>query len=300
MTAPVLPAARSWSGEGTCALPADPPCTAKRHGTRAAYIVDRCRCPEARAANTAYAAARDRRNLQAKYGAAAPLTVRASETRAVLAHLEAAGWTRRRIAAESGLRREQLSRVVGGTYRPVESVRWATHHALLRLLDQPTPVAPGSLVDATGTWRRLHALVANGWPKTVLAGRLGLGRALQLRTDRVTVRNADKVRALYEELWAVEGPSAAARAMAERNGWLRPLWWDDELIDDPAYDPTVGAQDEVPASRWRKQERIREVARLTALGRSGQQIADQLGVTPRQVVRDRAETARLTEEVLSA
>lgn len=213
-------------------------CTAARHGTRGAYLAG-CRCPEARAANTAYARARARRNLQARYGAAPPLSVPVQQAVDIINALVARGWTRRRIGDISGIGRDRLSRITNGTRRPIRRVHWSTYTALRDLLDQPVPVAPGTLVDATGTWRRLEALIAIGWPKTTLARRLGVGRALQFPRDRVQARTAEKVRALYAELAWTPGPSDTARLYAKRHRFLTPSWWDDEALDDPAAQPDV-------------------------------------------------------------
>lgn len=100
----------------------------------------------------------------------------------------------------------------------------------------------GSLhVDATGTQRRLHALMANGWPRRALAAQLGRrsGCLFELLHDVVHIDTAEQVRALYEHLADTPGPSNSSRKRAQAKGWLSPLWWDDDTIDDPAYTPGV-------------------------------------------------------------
>ncbi len=261
------------------------PCTAPQHGSRGAYVAG-CRCPESRAANTAYAYARSRRLMHAQFGAAPPLTVPATQALAVLEQLLDAGWTRRRISDRTGLRRDRLARISGHTARPVRTVRYDTWKALVDLLPQPAPLAPGTLIDGTGTYRRLHALIANGWPKTTLAAELGVGRALQFRTDQVTARTAEKVRILYDRLNTTPGPSAAARAYGQRLGYLTPGWWDDDTIDNPAHNPVEAAAalpvvDEVAVQRAIAGERLtltpREkgevIARMLAAGHTRNQAA---------------------------
>lgn len=229
-------------------------CTASRHGTRAAYVAG-CRCPEAREANRRYAHERKHRTARAEFGAADPYTVPAARAVEEIARLRRNGWSLRRIEAATRIGRDHIQRILGRTSRPLKRVRWATYIALRDLADAP-PLAGGQLVDATGTWRRLHALIALGYPQTWLARELGLGRALQLNRERVTVRNAEKVAALYDRLSMTPGPSERTRVMAWRKGYLPPLAWDDEDLDDPDAWPGLRAQaddaDEVTVERFVK------------------------------------------------
>lgn len=100
-------------------------------------------------------------------------------------------------------------------------------------------------IDATGTIRRVRALAALGW-SLVEQGRVAGFDVTQMRRlcrGQKTVRRetADRVRALYDALsmrTPVESPSAGkTRAWAARNGWAKPLQWDDAVIDDPAAKP---------------------------------------------------------------
>lgn len=95
------------------------------------------------------------------------------------------------------------------------------------------------LVDATGTHRRLQALQANGWPRRTLAHRLGYmsGCLPPLLVDVVHVDTASRVRALYDALCDQEGPSRSSMLRAQAKGWLPPIWWDDDTIDDPTHNP---------------------------------------------------------------
>lgn len=111
-------------------------------------------------------------------------------------------------------------------------------------------------VDATGTRRRIAALIAIGYPMRELAGMLdwtrqGVGQFLT--RDVVHHRTAARVTALYQPLsgWPAElnpatghlRPTACtrARAMAARRGYLPPLCWEDVDIDDPAARPDIAA-----------------------------------------------------------
>lgn len=102
---------------------------------------------------------------------------------------------------------------------------------------------PAALVDATGTNRRIQALLALGWPLKVLAPRLGYdGRShpyklVKTPTGRVTRDMAVKVEKLYDLLSMTIGPSKRTSGRALRAGYLPPLAWDDEQLDNPAAKP---------------------------------------------------------------
>lgn len=97
-------------------------------------------------------------------------------------------------------------------------------------------------VDSTGTRRRLQALAVLSWPTRELAARLGVHPG-QVRHwlcgthPRVSVDTRSHVDALYRALAYTIGPSARARDYAVRCGWVSPLRWADDTIDDPAAQP---------------------------------------------------------------
>ena len=99
------------------------------------------------------------------------------------------------------------------------------------------------LIDATGTRRRIQALMRLGWTGQQIAERAGIPRGqssidtLVRRTKRVTVERAAAIAAVYDDLSMTLGESVVTRARAERNGWPPPLAWDDESIDDPDATP---------------------------------------------------------------
>lgn len=125
--------------------------------------------------------------------------------------------------------------------------------------------------DSVGTERRTQALVAAGWGYAAVAARMGCRpewvRQLT-RIDRsrgVLTRTADQVRWVYDELTALPPPTGRsatyARTVAARYGWLPPLAWDDNAIDDPAAQPATGGTgqvvDEVAIARALRGEQIR-------------------------------------------
>lgn len=158
-----------------------------------------------------------------------------------------------------------------------------------QILGQPAPRKP---VPGLATRRRLQALAAIGWDNTAIGNLVGVDHSAVAQWGRTALVKPDterRVHELYDRLWRTPGPSEQARRIAARKGYLPPLWWDDDRIGDPDYDPR---QDVVPLAQLRterKRERMAEVLRLHRSGLSLAQIAARLDVRPRQVSRDLAD-----------
>lgn len=159
-------------------------------------------------------------------------------------------------------------------------------------------LAAHAVVDATVTIRRLQALVTLGWSVTALGRRLNLscsnvhtlmgqGRVLEVKRRQVV--------ALYDEMWAQRpGPSGAAtRATryAANRGWVSPLAWDDDTIDDPHASPQgVSAE----ATRVSLTEQVTE---LIALGYSVTEIPARVGMPSLSAVANRIRNPELKAEL---
>jgi hypothetical protein len=162
-------------------------------------------------------------------------------------------------------------------------------------------------IDATGTRRRIRALVANGWTLEELGARLGgitpAAVSRLARWDVVLRSTADRVAALYIDLADTPGPSQKSARRARTRGWLPPMWWDDDTIDDPNYQPCTSESerphlydlDPVKVDRaivgevleLTRAERLEAVRRLrTDEHLDYHHIADRLRVGLRQVHRD--------------
>ena len=158
-------------------------------------------------------------------------------------------------------------------------------------------------VDATGSRRRLQALMRIGWTQTELAARLGVSwqEIYRIRQQVLLLpATAQKVAALYDELSMLPGPSKLTAQRSARKGWPPPLAFDDDTIDDPTVGPAVrtpGAPviDEIAVERamrgypthLRDTERAEVVRRLTAQDMTAPEIARRLGIAPRSVTRIR-------------
>lgn len=122
-----------------------------------------------------------------------------------------------------------------------------------------------SLIDSTGTLRRLRALCRVGWSRSEIADMLGVTtgnlQALISGRDFVYTRTAKAVMRVYDRRW--QGPpkpttprevakrTRAIRA-AERHGWDGPLAWDDgdgpHGIDNPAATPATASDQACPVA----------------------------------------------------
>lgn len=109
---------------------------------------------------------------------------------------------------------------------------------------------PQPAIDATGTRRRLQALIAVGWSMSAIAERSGYRDRANLhsimRAKTVKRDTAERIAAVYDHLWDQPPPehrphqraaASRSRRIAEQNGWPPPMAWDDEQIDDPSARP---------------------------------------------------------------
>jgi rubredoxin len=174
-----------------------------RHGTRAAYVKDRCRCPDCTAANTAASRAATRERI---YGRWHPY-VDAGPVREHIAVLRTAGIGVERIAQLAGLsvsHVRQLAELGRDGPPTTQRVRPSTAVRVLSIDIDDASRAPHSRVDATGTRRRLQALMATGWTVEHLAAELGRWpNTLQrsMTNASATARTAHEVASLYEQLF---------------------------------------------------------------------------------------------------
>src|SRR5690242_9038738 len=98
-------------------------------------------------------------------------------------------------------------------------------------------------LDATGTVRRLRALVACGWSFGHLSTEAGFTRRQWAwgisRQSVVTRDTAVRVKQMYERLWNLSPPCGTPRerasmvralTVARANRWAKPMEWDDSTI----------------------------------------------------------------------
>jgi hypothetical protein len=302
-------ARRTGSGEiRDCQHPGQP----HLHGTRTAYVKDQCRCADCRAANSAASRTAYRDRVLGRW---TPF-IDAGPVQAHIGTLREAGIGVAQIARLAGISSSHVRELVphSRTGRPpIQRVRPDTARRLLAIAVTDANRASQTHVEATGTRRRLRALLAIGWTHTALAAELcrtttSLTRSMTSET--VTARTARQVSDLYERLWDKPPHHAtdeeltainAARALAACRGWPPPLAWDDIDTDPSPYsDPPAPTDDldEIAIERAVAGDGLRlehltlaeqneVVRRLTERGKSIRDIADQLATTKRTVSRRR-------------
>ena len=203
---------------------------ADTHGTRSCYVQRKCRCEACAAANRRYESDRARINWADRLEHQWTTPDRAV---AHLNDLRAAGMGLRQVMAHTGISRTTLQEL-GIRHR----ISRATEARILAV--RPSP-ADGARVDGIGTARRLQALMAIGWSGAQLGDRLGWTTSnlwtMILGRGQVQVATARKVADLYDELWDQPGDRRRSVNLARRNGWVPPMAWDDDTIDDPAAQP---------------------------------------------------------------
>lgn len=286
-----------------------------QHGTHACYVLDRCRCLPCSIANANYEADRARARAEGKVA-----YVDARPAAAHLRALSAAGMGWKRAAAAAGVPESSVYPLLYGRRtrdggRPKTKARQALVDAILAV-PMPTldDLGAGTPVDSTGTRRRLQALMALGWSVNRIARAAGADQQAMchaLAGGMVTARTARTVRDVYDDLWDQAPPALSrgdrvaagrTRARAARAGYLPPMAWDDDTIDDPATHPAehdvdayIGV-DHVAITRavtgdfartLTRAERWIAIEQLAREGLSDPEIAARLHVTDTTVLRDR-------------
>lgn len=126
--------------------------------------------------------------------------------------------------------------------------RAARDYQRQRYFDYAVLGLPPRCIDKTGSSRRVHALQALGWSAETLSSMLGYSRAyLNVAINRDSRRGihqdtARRIADLYDRLSMTLPPETRCtgrqREIARRKGWLPPLAWDDDTIDDPEFTPS--------------------------------------------------------------
>lgn len=213
----------------------------------ARYKLDGGRCYVCAAAASAYNINRER---AIAYGTWQPF-VDAEPVRAHIRSLQSCDVGLRTIAEAAGVDRKRLQAILNGRTergtQPQTRVRPQLAQAILAVEPTLDLLPAKTVIDGSGSRRRLQALVAVGWSQSKVAARLGwtpanIGALIGGRP--VTAATARKVRALYAELWDQAPPEDGhrdkiaanrARNYASARKWPPPAAWDDDLIDIPDH-----------------------------------------------------------------
>ena len=271
-------------------------------GDYGSYNSDGCRCRPCRKAMRDYM--RNRSRLLA-YGQWQPL-VDAAPARHHVLQLRASGISLARIATLASVSYTAITCLIYGEpfkgKPPTGRMRTETSARILAIKPTVDLVDPVIHLDATGTCRRIQALMTLGWSGAALASRLGvhpstLVRILQ-RRNLVQASTYLAVCALYDDLWKTAPPAetreqrtsaSQTRARAARNRWMPPGAWDDDSIDDPTAEPDLGQPVRRTVALAEDSEEL-----IRSQGYSLAHAAERLGVDTNhlQKIRDRTSAAR--------
>ncbi|MFT4081169.1 MAG: hypothetical protein QM638_01155 [Nocardioides sp.] len=231
------------------------PCHHKRvthvHGTRACYVLDRCRCKPCAKANAEATNWRERQKLYGRYDK----YVDAEPVRAHVNALREYGIGAKRVAALAGIAHGAMSKLMYGVYEPTgrgggrgssgklvrgpaKRVLRTTAEKILAVQAIPENRNPGQPdPDRTELARlKLRSLVALGWSMRRLAGLLDVNPAnfgpLVHGSHVMERRTVDRIEALFDELGMTLPPettqrgrisASRSRNYAKAHGWAPPL-----------------------------------------------------------------------------
>lgn len=232
-----------------------------------------------------------------------PRYVDVEPTRVRLARLTDAGAPRRAVARATGLSDTAVQAILRGDRRQVQR---ATAERVAKVsLQQLYSRQPTGHVPRVGAVRRVQALMALGWSHQDLAaaGAANTPGLLNRPGHLVTVARWREIREVYDRLSMTPGPSSVTRSRAASCGYVPPLAWGEEDIDDPTakaqgtpdrqgtkrpatdIDPVVVARAVLgPACpQLTPAERTQVLTAMFAAGASDGEIGTRLGVTGARV-----------------
>ncbi|WP_067198885.1 hypothetical protein [Microbacterium sp. XT11] len=251
------------------------------------FIQHQCRCEPCVEAHNA----RERnRKKQKAYGRFDTGLVDVAPVREHVLKLGEFGIGYKRVAQLAGFKSSTPVRtIVWGRQDPgprfgemQKRVKRETAEKILAIQPVIDNLAPGQKIAASGTHRRLQALVVAGWSMSKLANLLGLDPSnfsTFMQRDTVLVSTWIAVRDLFDELWDQEPPHAEWRdkiafsrsqRYAKLHGWLPALAWDD--IDTDPEPPTVEVDEQTKGERI-----LEDVEWLLEAGEPVEQVAMTLG-----------------------
>ena len=195
----------------------------------------------------------------------------------ILEHIQrllANDWTVRQIAATSGVSMSAIRYVLYG--QPTISRNRAS--AILNIPIGPAPT-DATIVDATGTVRRLRALACLGHTLDSIGAEINisrwrLGRIITGQYAEIDTETAQAVTAAYRRLSTFRADNPHTIRRARNQGWHGPLAWDD--IADPACEPEQSVPYEAATKYERDPDKTAEIEHLYLLGESPEQIAKRL------------------------
>jgi uncharacterized protein YerC len=255
------------------------------HGTDARYKGNRtgtrppCRCTKCRRGHRQADTQRELRRLRGERN-----MIPAAEILPHVRLLLASGMSQTLIARHAGVSQAVISNLTTGRTKACQ-----TDKANRILAVQPRRFDGNAERPAIGSIRRIRALYSLGHSRADIAAHSGLSVAsISLLADGrwkvLDNRAATALADAYRQLVHRRGSNWKNQRRATAEGWHGPLSWDD--IDDPNCQPET---DGVVVAIRRHKAVIdpADIARLTLLGKTNEQIAAELGCHERTVSRAR-------------
>lgn len=176
----------------------------------------------------------EKKRYRVAYNRGYRATTDAEPVRQHLQCLADLGIGRRTISDAVGLPTSTLGRISMGE---VASVKLETAEKILAFTTKAAARVPNSsLVDATASIKRMQALRAMGYSTEWIAERCGGGPALEIRGSKVTRVRANAILAACLEAGETPGPCERAAKYARKQGWRRPIEYDEDLFYDIEWD----------------------------------------------------------------
>ena len=220
-----------------------------RHGQRATYVLDRCRCTPCAKASATYETNRTRQHAYGRWDH----YVDAEPSRTHIRSLTGQGMGLKRITAVSDVSQGLLWKLMygktqpDGSRTPSQRVRRDTEKRILAI---GLNLADGAKIPACGSRRRIQALMCLGYSQSVIAERVGIlpsnfSQTLHHGTD-ILVSTAKAIEQVYDDLsmtpnhpedWRGKISASRSRRYAAEHLYVPPLGWDDDTIDNPFMEP---------------------------------------------------------------
>lgn len=130
------------------------------------------------------------------------------------------------------------------TGRPVEWLRNRDTADRLLAVTYEAAAAIPALVPMVGVHRRIQALAYMGHSKTVLARELGITESAvhdYMKRDTCLSSTVAEIHEVYQRLAMVHGDSERLRWQSRKRGWMPPMAWDEDTIDDPDAEPDLAS-----------------------------------------------------------
>lgn len=213
--------------------------------------------------------------------------IRADVVRDHIAGLRSKGMSLDQIASAAGMTGNGLLYIIR---RGV----WVRRRSAMAILAVKPEIGRSRVgIDATGSRRRVAAMMRMGWSQRAIARESGLSQTRiheVMHRDVLGASTVERIRQTFDRIAMTPGPSKRAAQLAAERGFVTALAWDEDAIDDPAAapDPSWFITDRRAEIAEDVAERRATVHQLTERGLTAEQIAERLGVTTRTVMRHRA------------